>query len=651
MRGLNRFTGSVVTAALLLILTIPAGAIVTQQWDFHCSGPSHGLSPTGDLNIDSGGNVYIAGSLWKQGYPTYRFYAIKFNPAGDTVWTSTFSAPGTSMSIATDMTGDLQGNVYVTGWCEMSGQIYNYLTVKFNSSGQQQWYATYNGPANYIDQSQAIAIDQIGYVYVTGYSYAGGDYDYATIKYSPQGEQMWVARYTSPTAANDQAVDLAVDGEGNVYVTGTCGTDWSNYDVVTVKYNAQGQQQWIATFDGATHSSDSPLLIKTDAQGYIYVIGKTTNSNYIYDYLTLKYDSSGSLQWEALYDTPQNGEDVATDLVIDTNGDVVVTGFTTGWGINTIRYTAGGATRWIQHHGYFYIWGYHNAGIALDAHHNIYVTSSEGLLWDDRNCATYKYNYQGDLQWIARYDFDLCCEGGSEVANDAQGNVLVTGDFLWPEYENKHPFLIKYNQPSGEFTADMIPAISPVQIPSQGGNFNYTLHVYNTVQNTLRADFWWRLIYPDSTLPTPLTGPVRVILPLDSTSWVRTQRIPGNVPAGTYQYILNAGQYPDLIWACDTIPVTKLIIVDEAPIDWALSASPNPFNPSTDIRYQIQDARYVSLRVYDIAGRLVATLAEGRQESGTHQVTFDGSKLASGLYFVRMEAGEFTSKQKLILIK
>jgi hypothetical protein len=78
---------------------------------------------------------------------------------------------------------------------------------------------------------------------------------------------------------------------------------------------------------------------------------------------------------------------------------------------------------------------------------------------------------------------------------------------------------------------------------------------------------------------------------------------------------------------------------------------PNPFNPTTDIRYQMPDASEVSLKVYDTAGRLVTTLTDGWRQAGEHEVTFDGSKLASGLYFVRLQAGEFTAVQKMLLLK
>jgi flagellar hook assembly protein FlgD len=86
-----------------------------------------------------------------------------------------------------------------------------------------------------------------------------------------------------------------------------------------------------------------------------------------------------------------------------------------------------------------------------------------------------------------------------------------------------------------------------------------------------------------------------------------------------------------------------------------LNATPNPFNPTTTIRYQIPEAGNVSLKVYDTEGRLVSTLAgfgeSDLQAAGVHEVTFDGSKLASGVYLYRLTAGENSATGKMLLLK
>ncbi|MGA3245693.1 MAG: T9SS type A sorting domain-containing protein [Bacteroidota bacterium] len=78
---------------------------------------------------------------------------------------------------------------------------------------------------------------------------------------------------------------------------------------------------------------------------------------------------------------------------------------------------------------------------------------------------------------------------------------------------------------------------------------------------------------------------------------------------------------------------------------------PNPFNPTTAISYQLSAASTVTLKVYDVLGKEVATLVDGVQSAGMHTVRFDGSSLRSGMYFYRIQAGSFHDARKLILIK
>jgi hypothetical protein len=78
---------------------------------------------------------------------------------------------------------------------------------------------------------------------------------------------------------------------------------------------------------------------------------------------------------------------------------------------------------------------------------------------------------------------------------------------------------------------------------------------------------------------------------------------------------------------------------------------PNPFNPTTTIAYDLPRAGHISLRIFDLLGREVCVLKDGFVEAGTHRAMFDGSGLASGIYFARMDAGAFSQTKKLMLLK
>jgi len=90
----------------------------------------------------------------------------------------------------------------------------------------------------------------------------------------------------------------------------------------------------------------------------------------------------------------------------------------------------------------------------------------------------------------------------------------------------------------------------------------------------------------------------------------------------------------------------------EVPSEFSLSQNyPNPFNPSTKISFAILVDSKVSLKVYDITGKLVSVLAEGSMQAGLHTVTFNSGNLSSGVYFYTLTTGDFSKTMKMILTK
>jgi len=100
------------------------------------------------------------------------------------------------------------------------------------------------------------------------------------------------------------------------------------------------------------------------------------------------------------------------------------------------------------------------------------------------------------------------------------------------------------------------------------------------------------------------------------------------------------------------LPVTTVRTYSQSPNEFSLFQNyPNPFNPTTVIRYQLPVASNVRLVVYDILGREVAVLVNEKKAPGNYQVTFDGSNLASGVFFYRFQAGDFVATKRLLLLK
>jgi uncharacterized delta-60 repeat protein len=405
---------------------------VDTAWVRRYNGPENGLDEAYSIAVDGQGNVYVTGESY--GSSTIHDYAtVKYNSAGVQQWVQRYNGPGNYIDGAYSLVVDGQCNVYVTGYSYGSGTDYDYATVKYNSAGVEQWVQRYNGPGDSSDYAYAIALDSLSNVYVTGYSYgAGTDYDYATVKYNSAGVEQWVQRYNGPGNEWDGAYSLAVDGQGNVYVTGpSCGSATS-YDYATVKYNSAGVQQWVQRYNGPGNDDDGALSLTVDGQGYVYVVGYSVSSGTSYDYATVKYNSAGVQQWVQRYSGPGNDWDAAWSLAVDGQGNVYVTGESYGSGTSsdyaTIKYNSLGDTLWVRR--------YNGSGnnddnaysLAVDGQGNVYVTGSSWGSTTAYDYATIKYNSAGVQQWVQRYNGPINgLDYAKAIAVDGAGNVYVTG--------------------------------------------------------------------------------------------------------------------------------------------------------------------------------------------------------------------------------
>jgi hypothetical protein len=218
-----------------------------------------------------------------------------FAQSVDTAWVRRYNGSGNSDDYANAIAVDGSGNVYVTGWSYGSGTGYDYAIIKYYSNGDTAWVRRYNGAGNSNDYANSIAVDGSGNVYVTGESEGSGTgYDYATIKYYSNGDTAWVRRYNGPGNGYDAAFGIAVDGSGNVYVTGRSYSSGTSEDYATIKYDPNGDTAWTIRYDGPANSNDEAYALIVDNSSNIYVTGSSRGSGTGYDYCTIKYAQTGS---------------------------------------------------------------------------------------------------------------------------------------------------------------------------------------------------------------------------------------------------------------------------------------------------------------------------------------------------------------------
>jgi len=406
----------------------------TEEWVARYSRVGSGDAFGEAVAVDSDRNVYVTGRSGR--YFNYRDYTtLKYDSLGNQLWVAYYDGPRSMYDQPTDLVIDVEGNVYITGFSDGGVDSFNYdfATVKYDPDGNQLWVARYDGPAGGEDEPWKLAVDADGNVYVTGYSYGvGSGNDCATIKYDSLGNQLWVARYNGPANLSDGAADLVLDAAGNVYVTGSTQTGEGDYDrdCVTLKYNSLGNELWVTSYDGPANGYDAARAIALGANGNVCVTGYGRGVGTLYDYTTIKYDSLGNELWVVRYDGPASAWDLASEVALDDNGNVYVTGMSDGVGTDedfaTIKYDSLGNELWVtRYDGGTELY----PSLAADANGNVYVTGWSRPVDGAEDYATIKYDSLGNELWVARYDGPASgYDRARDLAVDVNGNVYVAGN-------------------------------------------------------------------------------------------------------------------------------------------------------------------------------------------------------------------------------
>ena len=277
----------------------PTGALLWTSLFNDAAGSSNNIAS--GIAVDTQGNFYVTGSTAATN--GYGILTAKYLPNGQQAWAALYL--GTSDDFAEEVVVDAAGNVYVCGAAWGSG--YDFILIKYDANGHQAWARAYDGPSSGYDIAARLVVDNAGFVYVTGWS-PGTNFvtDFATIKYDAAGSQLWVARYEGPGSGEDNPHGLGVDAVGNVYVTGSSvGVD-NQYHIATLKYAPDGTQLWVRRYTGPANGNDYSRALAVDGAGNVYVEGHSDTApgpTPPTEVVTLSYDSAGTQRWVARCET------------------------------------------------------------------------------------------------------------------------------------------------------------------------------------------------------------------------------------------------------------------------------------------------------------------------------------------------------------
>jgi uncharacterized delta-60 repeat protein len=365
-------------------------------WENTYAGSATGTDYGYALTLDPSGNVYVAGFGNGTNPATFDIFVLKYDADGNSVWTQRWTSPITNYSAyAYSIAVDNQGNVFTTGFESDGFTDGEFITLKFNSSGVLQWATPYNGSTSSIDYANHIVVDSDGNSYITGWSGGANNlHDMTTIKYDADGNELWVKRYNGSADDNDYAYWLALDGSGNVYVAGQSVETGSDNDITTIKYAPNGDEIWVRHYDGPAHGYDAGQAIAVDADGNAYVTGNHTLATGL-ECVTLKYSAAGDLLWTASFNGPDASGGVFISIALDDAASAYVTGFVFSGGAGdsaTVKYDTNGIEQWAQ----LYDGPGHSSdgayAVAVDNNHNAVIAGYSTGDGTDYDYTTIKYS-------------------------------------------------------------------------------------------------------------------------------------------------------------------------------------------------------------------------------------------------------------------
>ena len=250
--------------------------------------------------LDDSFNIIFTG-LRRFYYPPYGYYdsllAAKYSPGGVLRWESVYAYNYLGANVGTKIVTDQNGSIYIGGVTTVSG-LGVYLTLKYDRNGVRQWAKIFNSGVG-DNNLNGITLDRIrNCIYVTGKSPGQYNSVCATISYnSSTGDSVWVRRDTG-TYKNAGASDIDIDSSGNIYITGATNNipPGSAIDILSIKYSPQGNRVWLITYNGPFNGWDGGKAIILDNTNNVYVLGTSQSGAQVTDYVLIKYNQLNAIK-------------------------------------------------------------------------------------------------------------------------------------------------------------------------------------------------------------------------------------------------------------------------------------------------------------------------------------------------------------------
>lgn len=530
--------------------------------------------------------------------------------------------------------------------------------TEFDNEASEEWNNVFyvGGTSDY---AHCMSVDRSNNVYIGGYEIINGsDNDYRVVKIKEDKSFGNTYNYDHPQYHSiDIVTAMCVDDAGSVYVTGQTMTNNGFEDIYTAKLVKFNNIQWTAYFDGVDQNEDYPSVIKTDANGNVYVAGFTNYANRS-EYLLMKYGPYGGTNlgeplWKAIHGGSDSLADHINDMVIDPSGNIYVTGYTQDTGqklnITTIKYNSSGTRLWIASFDDINSESQTAYSIQLDSSNNVYIAGRTDL--DPTNESfdykgvILKYTKDGYHQWTY---IDSTVNYLRSLKIDQENNIIAGGDNTMTSSADLT--VVKLSPQGNRLWRDTINGVADYGDYFKALDVDCSNNIYivgkTTGDGNLGNGFltakidavgtvlWRKYFYgPDSGEEIPVG--------INVTSF-------GDIYVGGSSYVSTENNYQFAVVKYHQGTVADNVGQEEiAAIENEILVYPNPSNSVVNIRTYFENEQSGNISIYDMNGVLIEQ-SEFQNQTSIHKL-IDVEKYMNGMYFIKIRINESVLLQKFIV--
>lgn len=518
-------------------------------------------------------------------------------------WVQRYNGEANSFDIASGMIPDPNGGILVYGSSIGTGTLTDFAIVKYSAEGNQLWVAKYNAEANLSDQINEAVLSNDGSIYVAGFiTTIDNNTKFSTAKFSQNGNLLWLRVIEESGYNSGYGETVVVGSTGQIVCAGVLRSSSDEYKTTLASYSRDGVLERKVIFN--SFGNCFPISIQAGSSGSIFLAYEKSVVNNGSDIAIAKFDSSLNMIWERIFSgNAASSADRPTDMKLDRSGNILVSGSILNASSSADYFVAkisiDGNVLWQNQYGG--IFSDIPSSISTDNSGNCFVTgnSRNGAGLGAEDILTIKINANGVLEWTSLYNGSANgSDGGNSVAVDTNGYVYVGG------YSDRGSVQVTYFISKLDQAGHMIWS-DRYSVTAEPEDFIYSIALDK--QNSLYA-----------------TG----ISLGDSTD-----------------YDITTIKYSDIIG----IESNTIALPSSAEM---YQNFPNPFNPETKITFDLKSRGIVSLIISDISGKQISKIINEHLSPGSYEVEFEAAGLASGTYFYTLRVnGVAVSTRKMTLIR